>query len=84
MDASNPSFYGTDFTYATGPVMRMVISLNHGEVRGENIIPGGQSGLVDSPYFSDQAALWLGNQTLPMRYTPEEVVGAAQGHEVLR
>ncbi len=79
VDAANPGFGGTDFTYGSGPVMRMVIALKDGEVSGQNIIPGGQSGLNDSPYFADQAAKWLGNETVPLRYTPEEVAAGAMG-----
>ena len=84
VDAANPGFTGLDYTYADGPIMRMVIELDHGEVRGQNIIPGGQSGLTDSPYFADQAALWLGNQTLPLRFSVAEVAAGAAGREVYR
>ncbi|MCB9787461.1 MAG: penicillin acylase family protein [Deltaproteobacteria bacterium] len=82
VDAASPGFSGTDFTYADGPVMRMVIALRGGRVTGQNIIPGGQSALVDSPYFADQAALWLGNQTLPLRFHAEDVKAGATGREV--
>ncbi|MFP4599172.1 MAG: penicillin acylase family protein [Persicimonas sp.] len=46
-------------------------------------MPGGQSALTDSPHFDDQAALWLGNDTLPMRFSVEQVVEGATGREVL-
>jgi penicillin amidase len=82
VDAANPGFSGTDFTYADGPIMRMVIALRDGAVSGVNIIPGGQSGLTDSPHFADQAQLWLGNQTLPLRYSVADVVAGATGREV--
>jgi penicillin amidase len=84
VDAANPGFSGQDFTYADGPIMRMVIALDGGEVRGQNIIPGGQSGLTDSPHFADQAALWLGNQTIPLRFRVAEVAAGAMGREVYR
>lgn len=84
VDAANPSFFGDDFTYGTGPVMRMVIELGpDGRVRGENIIPGGQSGLTSSEHYDDQVRLWLGNETLPMRYHVEDVVAGATGRETL-
>ena len=79
VDAANPGFSGTNFTHGSGPVMRMVISLKGDEVKGQNIIPGGQSGLNDSPYFADQARLWLGNETVPLRFYPEDVAAGAQG-----
>jgi penicillin G amidase len=82
VDAGNPGFSGTDFQYGSGPVMRMVIALNQGEVSGQNIIPGGQSGLTDSEHFSDQAALWLANETVPLRFHPSDVAQGAIGREV--
>ncbi len=78
VDAANPGFSGTRFTHGSGPVMRMVISLKDGEVSGQNIIPGGQSALIDSDNFADQVQLWLNNTTIPLRYTPDEV---AEGGE---
>jgi len=62
VDAANPGFSGTRFTYGSGPVMRMVVSMKGGVVKGRNIIPGGQSGIPvlpdgdDNPHFADQAA----------------------------
>ena len=82
VDASNAGISGDDFTYSNGPVMRMVIALRDGEVWGQNIIPGGQSGLTASEHFDDQAALWLGNQALPIRFHVEEVIEHAVGLEV--
>ena len=77
VDAANPGFDGTRFTHGSGPVMRMVIALKDGTVSGQNIIPGGQSARTKSPFYADQVALWLANETLPLRYTPEEVAAGA-------
>ncbi len=83
VDAAN-SGWGTDFTHGSGPVFRMVIALGpDGRVTGQNVIPGGQSSLIDSPYFADQTALWLANDTVPMLFHVEEVVAGATGREVL-
>lgn len=84
VDAANPGFSGTDFTHGSGPVMRMVFELRNGSVSGLNIIPGGQSGLTDSPNFSDQAALWLGNQAYTIRFHIDDVLASATAHEVYR
>ncbi|MCB9760408.1 MAG: penicillin acylase family protein [Alphaproteobacteria bacterium] len=84
VDAANPGFSGTRFTYGSGPVFRMVVALGPDGVTGENIIPGGQSALTDSPYFADQTALWLANETVPMHLTLDEVLGAAVGREWYR
>jgi penicillin amidase len=81
VDAANPGLSGERFTHGSGPVFRMVIRLGPDGVRGENILPGGQSGLTSSEFFTDQAELWLANETWPMRYTPEEVVAGAVGRE---
>ena len=83
VDAANPGFSGTQFTHGSGPVMRMVISLKEGEVKGQNILPGGQSGLSSSPYFADQTKLWLANETVPLRYHTLEVVAGATGRDRL-
>jgi acyl-homoserine lactone acylase PvdQ len=84
VDAANPGFSGTGFTHGNGPVFRMVFALKDGQVSGQNVIPGGQSGLTDSPFFSDQARLWLANEALPIRFTVDEVVAGASGREVYR
>ncbi len=74
VDAANPGTSGVRFDYGSGPVMRMVVSLKGDEVNGVNILPGGQSALTDSEFFLDQARLWLGNQTTPMRFSVDQVV----------
>lgn len=85
VDAGNPGFGGTDFTYGSGPVMRMVFALKDGApVTGHNIMPGGQSGLIDSTHFSDQTKLWLANDAYPVRFDVDAVIAGAAGHEVYR
>jgi acyl-homoserine lactone acylase PvdQ len=81
VDAANPGTSGTTFHYDDGPVMRMVVSLKGDEVRGINVIPAGQSALTDSPFFADQARLWLANETFPMRFSVDQVVEGARGRE---
>jgi len=84
VDAANPGFSGIQFTHDIGPVMRMVIALGPEGVRGRNIVPGGQSSRPGDPHFADQAHLWLANETLPLRYTVDEVVAGALSREELR
>jgi penicillin amidase len=81
IDAGNPGFDLDDWTHGSGPVFRMVVSLGPAGVRGETILPGGQSGRPSDDHFDDQARLWLANETIPMRFTPEEVVAGATGME---
>lgn len=83
VDAANNGFGTTDFDYGSGPVFRMVVAVGGpDDTTGVNIIPGGQSGLSDSKHFADQAALWLANETVPMRLSPEQVVEGAEGREL--
>lgn len=84
VDAAHPGVTGTRFEYRNGPVMRMVIALDGDRVRGRNVLPGGQSGLIDSPHSTDQLRAWLGNEALPLRFHLEEVVEGAVGREVYR
>jgi penicillin amidase len=76
VDAANNGLSGRTFRYGSGPVMRMVFALGSDGIEGVNIFPGGQSGLIESPYAYDQAALWLGNETRPVPTTPEDVAAA--------
>lgn len=82
VDAANPGLTRGPYTHTHGPVMRMVIQLDDGEVRGQNILPGGQSGLIGDEHFADQAALWLGNRTIPLRFSPDEAVEGATSREL--
>lgn len=68
--------------YGSGPVFRMVIAMGKTKTTGQNILPGGQSGMTDSPHFYDQARLWLANQAWPLRYEVDDVVAGAVGREV--
>lgn len=79
VDAANVGFGPSDsYWYGSGAQMRMVLHMSEEGVRGVNVIPGGQSGLTDSPHFADQAALWLGNDAVPVYFGPDAVLGAAE------
>ncbi len=82
VDAANPGLAGRDFTHSHGPVMRMAFEMDPRGVRGQNVIPGGQSGIVDSPHYVDQVRLWLENRAYPIRFSPREVADGATAHEV--
>lgn len=81
IDAANPGLDGVTFSHGSGPVFRLVIALGPDGVRGENILPGGQSGIPGDPHFDDQAELWLANETRPLRYLPAEVAEGAVSRE---
>ena len=84
VDAANPGTSGTRFHYGSGPVFRLAVALGPDGPEGVNVLPGGQSALVDSPHFDDQARLWLGNDTLPLRWGVDQVVEGATGRDVFR
>ena len=71
------------YSYGSGPVMRIVMEMSPDGVHGVNVLPGGQSGVNTSEHFADQAALWLGNETFPLRFYVDDVVAAATEREVL-
>jgi len=73
----------TDFSYGSGPVMRMVVELDPDGMTGVNIIPGGQTADPGSPFFADQAELWIANEATPIRFYVDDVIAAATGRELL-
>jgi acyl-homoserine lactone acylase PvdQ len=81
VDQAGHGFGLEDYSYGNGPAFRMVFSLGPDGVQGYNILPGGQSALVDSPHFADQAARWLGNQAVQIRYTLDEVLSGASARD---
>ena len=84
VDAANPGLDFDDWSHGSGPVFRMVIALGPDGVRGQNVLPGGQSGFPGTPHFDDQARKWLANETYPMRFLPGEVAAGATGFERFR
>lgn len=82
VDAANNGFSTDNFDYGSGPVFRMIVAVDGDNTSVWNVIPGGQSGMTDSPYFSDQAALWLGNERLDIPFAAADVAAAGTGREV--
>ncbi|MEM9074053.1 MAG: penicillin acylase family protein [Myxococcota bacterium] len=81
VDAAHWGYGGSNFWYGNGPVMRMVIRLETDNISGVNVLPGGQSGRRESDHFADQAGLWLGNDTVPLRFHVADVVAGAVRRE---
>ncbi|HMV68533.1 MAG TPA: penicillin acylase family protein, partial [Myxococcota bacterium] len=82
VDAANSGTGGRDFDYGDGPVFRFVTALGPSGFEAYNVLPGGQSGLNDSPLFADQARLWLANDTIPLPLDPADVAAIGVGREV--
>jgi len=72
-----------NYSYGSGPVMRLSVAMDPAGIHGVNVVPGGQSSNPDSPHFADQAALWLGNDSFPLRFYVDDVVAGAVGRELL-
>jgi len=54
------------FTFGSGPARRNVASLAPSGPQAEEIIPGGRSGVLLSPFYTNQLRLWLVNDYLPL------------------
>ena len=67
------AFAPNDFMYSSAPGRRFVAELSPSGIEAFQVIPGGQSGVPGTPFFSNQLARWLTNQYHPMRIAPAEV-----------
>jgi penicillin amidase len=87
VDASSHSAYAdgsNDFMFGGGPVRRYV-----GEpggrpdsIVGETILPGGDSGVLGSPFYTNLLPRWLTNDTYTMRISRGDVSKAAASRTV--
>jgi len=67
-----------EFMFSAGPARRKVALMTPGGPVADEIIPGGRSGVVDSPFYTNQLFLWLVNGYLPLDIGE----GAASGNAV--
>ena len=81
IDAADPGTSGVNFDFDSGPVFRMVISVGPQGPHGQNVIPGGQSGLGDSEFYADQAMMWLAGEAMPLYTEVADVAAHATGRE---
>lgn len=77
VDACNPGFTDTNFTYAHGAAIRNVYELTDA-VGYHGVIPGGQSEHPLNPHYSDEAFLWARNEAPEVAFTVDEVLGAKE------
>ncbi|VAW34980.1 hypothetical protein MNBD_GAMMA01-725 [hydrothermal vent metagenome] len=70
LDASSHSTRAdssNEFMFGAGPARRFVAELSDRGITAEQIIPGGQSGVITSgPNYVNQLVLWLVNGYLPL------------------
>jgi len=95
VDAANSGTGGDDYDATSGAVWRLVVALGGDEgFEAYNVIPGGQSGILpedaeasglsNPAHFTDQAALFLGNEYLDVQLYPEDVAAAGEWRAVFR
>ncbi len=65
------------FMFGSGPARRFVGELDPAGIRGFEVIPGGQSGIVGTPHQASQLGRWLTDQYHPLRLTEAQVDEAA-------
>jgi penicillin amidase len=74
-----------EFMFGSGPVRRYVGGpLRTGRISGESSLPGGESGVLGSPFYANLLPTWLSNDTHPHRQTPNEVRNDALTRDVYR
>ncbi|MCU0255628.1 MAG: penicillin acylase family protein [Vicinamibacterales bacterium] len=72
-DARAQSWDG--FTFGSGPVNRFAAEAGPPGVRAESVWPGGTSGVLSSPFYFNLLPLWLTNDTIPLLYRVNDLVG---------
>jgi penicillin amidase len=64
-----------DFMFGSGPVRRYVGEPVNGprRIEGRSSLPGGQSGVLGSPFYENLLERWLTNDTYPLRQRPQHI-----------
>jgi penicillin amidase len=87
LDASSHSARSgglNEFMFGSGPFRRFVAQVFPAPIGvvPEQIVPGGQSGILGSPLYANQLYLWLVNAHLPLFLDPDVVAGIAVESQV--
>ncbi len=77
VDAPNPGFLDTNFTFSGGAAIRNVYELTD-TVGFHGVIPGGQHENPNRPHYSDEAMLWARNQAPKVAFTVEDVLATKE------
>ncbi len=64
-----------DFMFGAGPARRFVGVLDPNGIQADQIIPGGESGVLGSPHYASQLGRWLTNDYHPLLLTADDVQG---------
>jgi penicillin amidase len=67
-----------EFRFGSGPVRRYVGEPQRAPraMRGQTILPGGDSGDLSSPFYANLLGRWLTNETYPMRQRLQDINAA--------
>ncbi|MCB1057625.1 MAG: penicillin acylase family protein [Acidobacteria bacterium] len=71
-----------DFMFGSGPARRFVGAPSRTALEAYQTIPGGASGILGSPFQTDQLRLWLVNEYHPLVLRPSEVQAGRIEQEV--
>ena len=66
-----------ELMFGSGASRRLVAVLDPDGVHAEQIIPGGQSGVLTSPHYADQLGRWLTNDYHPVLLSAQDVLADA-------
>lgn len=85
LDASSHSARASgvnSFMFGSGPARRFVGEMTSTGPDAHQVTPGGASGVLGSPYQTDQLMDWLTNNYHPLRYRPQNVSGNARTAQI--
>ncbi len=66
-----------EFMFGSGPARRFVGELSPDGIEGQQILPGGQSGDITSPFYASQLGRWLTNDHHPLVLSEGDVMDNA-------
>jgi penicillin amidase len=66
-----------EFMFGSGPARRVVAHMTPDKPTVDEIIPGGRSGVVTSPLYTNQLFFWLVNAYLPLDIGETDASGSA-------
>ncbi len=85
VDASSHSARADDddgFMFGSGPVNRFVSEMGPWRVRAESSLPGGESGILESPFYVNLLGRWLTNDTFRLLVSPLKILANASSVQV--
>jgi penicillin amidase len=66
-----------EFMFSSGPARRVVAEMTPEGPVADEIIPGGRSGILLSPFYTNQLMRWLVNDYLPLDIGEADAAGNA-------